>query len=225
MKKKIFLITTLILGIFIIFSFIVKKNYYQSGETIVQISTDYGNIKLKLYNRTPGHRDNFIKLIKQNAYNGTLFHRVIKGFMIQGGDPESKTAKLGQMLGNGEVGPRIPAEFDSTLFHKRGALAAARDDNPAKASSSCQFYIVQGRKFTEQQLNDMSKATGIKFSKEKIQAYTTIGGAPHLDGSYTVFGEVIEGIEAVDKIAGVDVDVNNSYRPLKDIKVTIKILE
>ncbi|MDD5569619.1 MAG: peptidylprolyl isomerase [Bacteroidales bacterium] len=225
MRNKILLITALIFSIFIVLSFAVKKNFYRSGETIVQISTEYGDIKIKLYNQTPGHRDNFIKLIKQNVYNGTLFHRVIKGFMIQGGDPDSKTAKPGQMLGNGETGPRIPAEFDSTLYHKRGALAAARDENPAKASSSCQFYIVQGRKFTEQQLNDMSKATGIKFSKEKIQAYTTIGGAPHLDGSYTVFGEVIEGMETVDKIAGVDVDVNNNYRPLKDIKVTIKILE
>ncbi|MFA6923053.1 MAG: peptidylprolyl isomerase [Bacteroidales bacterium] len=223
MKKKFFLITTLIFGVFVIFSFMVKKNNYRAGETIVQISTELGNIKLKLYNQTPGHRDNFIKLVKQNVYDGTLFHRVIKGFMIQGGDPESKTAKPGQMLGNGETGPRIPTEFDSTLFHKRGALAAARDDNPVKASSSCQFYIVQGRKFTEQQLKDMSKTIGMKLNKEKIQAYTTIGGAPHLDGNYTVFGEVIEGIEVVDKIAAIEVDANN--RPLKDIKVTMKILE
>ena len=214
-----------------LFSVFILLNFFTSfklnaqnkeKETIVLVSTDLGNIKVKLYNKTPKHRDNFINLVKKGIYDSTLFHRVIASFMIQGGDPNSKNAKPGQALGNGEVGERIPAEFDSTLYHKRGVLAAARDGNPQKASSSCQFYIVQGRKFTEAELNNISLQTGKKFNKEKIKTYTTIGGTPHLDGDYTVFGEVIEGMDVVDKIATIQKDRND--RPLKDIRMKMVIV-
>jgi peptidyl-prolyl cis-trans isomerase B (cyclophilin B) len=162
-----------------------------------EIQTEYGTMKGFLYNETPKHRDNFVKLVKQGFYNGLLFHRVIPNFMIQGGDPDSKNAKPGQMLGSGDVGYTIPAEFNPSLTHKKGALAAARQGdnvNPTKASSGCQFYIVENK-------------TGTHF----------------LDGNYTVFGEVTEGLEITDKIATVDRDQND--RPRKDIKMTVKLIE
>jgi len=158
------------------------------------IHTDYGDMKGYLHNETPKHRDNFVKLAKAGFYNGTLFHRVILGFMIQGGDPLSKTAKPGQQLGNGDNGYTIPAEFNANLKHVRGALAAARTENPAKASSGCQFYIVQPEK-----------------------------GTHFLDNNYTVYGQITEGLDVIDKIASVQKDQND--RPLKDIKMTVKIVE
>lgn len=242
----------------------------------VAINTTMGKIVVKLYDETPKTRDNFIKLVKQKLYDSTLFHRVIQQFMIQGGDPQSKTAKPGVMLGNGDVGYTVPAEIVPGLFHKKGALATARQGdevNPTKASSGCQFYIVQGKVFTDAEL-DMyeqrmnmglkqqiftklisqpqyssmkqlfikyqnennvdslralsskfeplidsayTKMDHFRFTAEERKAYTTIGGAPHLDGNYTVFGEVIEGLDIVDKIAAVKVNANN--RPLDDVRV------
>ena len=192
--------------------------------TQVLIKTSMGDITIALYNETPQHRDNFIKLVKESYYDGVLFHRIIKGFMIQTGDPDSKTAKPGQRLGMGGPAERIPAEFVPTLYHKRGAVAAARDNNPAKASSGSQFYIVDGDIFPKDKLDMIAARTGKTFTPEQVQAYTTVGGAPFLDGDYTVFGEVVSGMEVVDKIAAQPKDGND--RPLEDIKIiSAKIIE
>lgn len=164
------------------------------------ITTTYGNIELFLYDNTPKHRDNFVKLAKQHFYDSTLFHRVIPEFMIQGGDPESKHAPAGQPLGNGDLGYRVPAEINEVNYHKRGVLAAARDNNPDKSSSGCQFYITVGKKFTDADLDNISKKTGRKFTVAQKEVYKTIGGTPHLDGNYTVYGEVTKGMDIVDKI-------------------------
>jgi cyclophilin family peptidyl-prolyl cis-trans isomerase len=248
------------------------------GQTKVMIITDLGIVKIRLYNETPLHRDNFLKLIKEHYYDSLLFHRVIQGFMIQGGDPDSKRASDTASLGNGGPPYTISAEFKSNLFHKRGALAAAREsdlENPLQASSASQFYIVEGKIFTEEQLqyqakritkmrlyneiinrnenkkylNDylrftkknqldsMKYVTEIinkqldielpitapyKFSEAQIKAYTTIGGSPHLDGSYTVFGEVYEGIEVVEDIA--KQAVNSQNRPIQNIRMKIIVI-
>ena len=247
--------------------------------TKVKIETTMGDIIVKLYDETPNHRDNFIKLVENGTYEGTLFHRVIKDFMIQAGDPDSKGAPKGQMLGSGDVGYTVPAEFVyPQLFHKKGALAAARQGdnvNPEKASSGCQFYIVTGRVFNDSTLLSMeeqknqNKFTSVfnalaqkhmkeiyqmrrnndqeglmnlqdslfvetqkqmegepefKFTEEQRQAYTTIGGTPHLDGEYTVFGEVIEGMDVVDKIQ--QVSTNASDRPDDDVVIKkVSIIE
>lgn len=192
--------------------------------TKVLIKTSMGDITIALYNETPQHRDNFIKLVKESYYDGVLFHRIIKGFMIQTGDPDSKTAKPGQRLGSGGPDYRIPAEFVSTLYHKRGAVAAARDNNPAKASSGSQFYIVDGEVYTPEKLNWIAQRAGKTFSAEQQQIYTTVGGAPFLDGDYTVFGEVVSGMEVVDKIAAQQRDQND--RPVEDIKIiSAKVIE
>lgn len=248
-----------------------SKSMNQGNETLVRLETTEGNIIVKLYDETPKHRDNFIKLAKEGVYDSTLFHRVIKNFMIQAGDPQSKTASDTATLGSGDVGYTLPAEINPKFFHKRGVLAAARlgdEVNPNRESSGCQFYIVTGRKFSEAQMINMenqmnearldnifnelarkhmkeiykmrkandtegllelqdsleaqaraqvAKEPALKYSKEQIQAYTTIGGAPHLDGSYTIFGEVIEGMEIVDKIE--KVKTNRADRPEKDIRI------
>jgi Peptidyl-prolyl cis-trans isomerase (rotamase) - cyclophilin family len=196
--------------------------------TRVKLTTDSGTIVLRLYDKTPLHRDNFIKLVKQHYYDSLLFHRVIKGFMIQGGDPESKRGLPHIQLGNGGPGYTIPAEFDTGLFHKRGVLAAAREGdnvNPLKASSGSQFYIVQGKIFTDAGLDSVERfrLKGRKIPFSHRQVYKTIGGAPHLDMNYTVFGEVESGIEVVDKIAGAARDSNN--RPFTDIHMKMKILK
>lgn len=187
------------------------------------IHTEYGDMKGVLYNETPKHRDNFMKIIKDGTLNGTLFHRVIKDFMIQGGDPDSRKAKPGQPLGMGDLGYTIPLEYVPAIIHKKGTLAAAATDNPEKASSACQFYIVQGKKFDPSQLDGLSARSGVKYTAQQKEIYKTIGGAPHLDGNYTVFGEITEGLDVLDKIAAVECDQNN--RPLKDIKMTVKIVE
>ena len=190
-------------------------------ETIVIFQTTKGVIKVKLYNETIRHRDNFIKLVSEGYYNGVLFHRVIKDFMIQTGDPQSKTAKPGEELGNGGPDYTIPAEFYAPLYHKKGALAAARSGdnvNPNRESSGSQFYIVQGKKFTLDQLQSMENSKKhIPFTEDQKIAYTTLGGTPHLDYAYTVFGEVIEGLEVVDAIALAATDERN--RPLENISV------
>ena len=250
-----------------------QPNHHMENEkrTLVKLETTMGNITVALYNETPKHRDNFIKLVKEGVYDSTLFHRVIKQFMIQAGDPDSKNASDTAMLGSGDVGYTIPAEFNPKFFHKKGVLAAARqgdDVNPEKASSGCQFYIVTGRKFTEPQLLGMEnkineqreealfdslarqhmkeiykmrkagdnagllelqdtleaqareladKEEKFRFTPEQIKAYSTVGGAPHLDGSYTVFGEVTEGMEVVENIE--IAKTNRADRPVENIRI------
>lgn len=243
-------------------------------ENLVQIKTDLGTIKIRLYDETPVHRDNFIKLINEGFYDDLLFHRVIKNFMIQGGDPESRGAKPAQLLGKGDPGYTLPAEFHPSCFHKKGAVAAARqgdDVNPDQRSSGSQFYIVQGTRFTEEDLlaidkriNDMRQQNlfyrnlasereentaravplddntlqqnAMKKTQEQLQhtapyripdhqrdIYKTVGGAPHLDGSYTVFGEVVEGLDVVDRIAAAETD--DHARPHHDIPMKIKLVK
>mgnify|MGYP000936316190 FL=1 len=250
-----------------------KKNNNMANDnaTLVKIETTMGDITVKLYDETPKHKENFIKLVKEGVYDSTLFHRIIKNFMIQAGDPTSKTASATDTLGSGDVGYTIPAEFNPKFFHKRGVLAAARqgdDVNPNKESSGCQFYIVTGRKFSEAQMinmenqmnearldtvfqalarkhmkeiykmrkaNDMeglmelqdslenqarkevAKEPALKFTPEQIKAYTTVGGAPHLDGSYTVFGEVVDGMNVVAEIE--TAKTNRQDRPTQDIRI------
>lgn len=203
-----------------------KEKETKEKTTMVIISTDLGEMKAVLYNETPLHKENFIKLAKEGYFDGCLFHRVIDGFMIQGGDPDSKAAKPGQMLGQGGPGYTIPAEFKQELIHKKGALAAARmadQVNPQKASSGSQFYIAQGKSYTENELNMLSSRMGKAFNKQQMEAYTTVGGVPFLDYEYTVFGEVVEGLEVIDKIAAVEKDRRD--RPVQDIKMTIKVVE
>ena len=195
-------------------------------QTHILLSTTHGDIKMVLYNETPQHRDNFTKLVKEEFFNGTLFHRVIKDFMIQGGDPESKNAQSGQMLGNGGPGYTVPAEFNAKFIHKKGALCAARTGdgaNPKKASSGSQFYIVQGKIMTESELLAIGKRNGITYTPEQIKEYETNGGTPFLDMNYTVFGEVIEGFDVIDKIAAVK--KGRADRPVEDIKMTMKIVK
>ncbi len=205
-----------------------SKNKKESKNMVTEIiiSTSYGEMKAILYNETPQHRDNFIKLINDGFYDGTLFHRIIKLFMIQGGDPDSKHAEPGQRLGSGDVGYMIPAEILPDKIHKKGALSAARQDdmrNPTRASSGCQFYIVQGQAYSQAQLDMMQSRMKTQFTPQQIEAYTTVGGTPHLDGAYTVFGELTEGFDVLEKISEVQTDRND--RPVKDIPMTIKIVK
>ncbi|WP_421878674.1 peptidylprolyl isomerase [Marinoscillum sp.] len=245
-------------------------------ETQIKLETTKGEIVLKLYNETPQHRDNFIKIVQEGVLDSVLFHRVIEEFMIQGGDPDSKMAAPDDTLGNGGLGYQVPAEFHTDLFHKKGVLAAARDNNPEKASSSTQFYIVQGRVFTDSLLdaaqgringwlaesflkNDSTytpyvdsmnvamrngdRETYMRLSnffkeeaeqledfekyvipQEHREVYKTIGGTPHLDQNYTVFGEVVSGLAVVDSIAAVE--TNSLDRPVVDVRIlNAKILK
>lgn len=203
---------------------IKEKVDKKDSSTYVLIQTDYGDIKIRLYEETPLHKANFIKLTQQGFFDSLLFHRVISTFMIQGGDPNSKKAKPGQALGSGDVGYRIPAEFNPALIHKRGVLAAARDGNPEKASSGCQFYIVQGKKFTDEELEQISKSRKITWTDAQKAIYKETGGAAFLDMIYTVFGEVVSGMDVVDKIAAEPCDAND--RPVKDVRMKkVKIVE
>ena len=189
----------------------------------INIDTNYGRIVIRLYNETPLHRNNFIKLVKTGFYDSCLFHRVINGFMIQGGDPNSKNSDKGEMLGMGGPGYTIPAEINPKFYHKKGAIAAARKGdavNPLKESSGSQFYIVQGQVFTKEQINAFI-SMGKVFTEQQIKDYTTIGGTPHLDGEYTVFGEITEGFDVLDKIAALPVDAYN--RPLQDVIYTMTL--
>lgn len=197
-----------------------EKVYY------VKIETSYGDMVVKLYNETPLHRDNFIKLVQDGTYDGLIFHRVISQFMIQGGDPNSRDAKPGQMLGDGGLGYTIPAEFVPGLYHKKGALAAARqgdDVNPKKESSACQFYIVQGNTWDAGRLKMVEQRMGKSFTAEQAEVYATLGGTPFLDGDYTVFGEVVEGLEVIDKIAAVQCGPMD--RPVEDVKMKMTIIK
>lgn len=193
----------------------------------VMLETTKGNIRIALYNETPLHRDNFIKLVKQGFYDGLLFHRVISSFMIQTGDSASRNAQPGQMLGDSPESYKIPAEIRyPQLFHKRGAVAAARESdnvNPERASSASQFYIVYGRRFNDAMLDksqaELDKNTGgkIKLTEEVRNTYKTQGGTPHLDGQYTVFGEIVEGLDVVNEIQWAETD--SHARPKEDIKI------
>ncbi len=186
---------------------------------MILLETSLGNIKIELYNDTPVHRDNFIKLVGEGFYDGILFHRVIEGFMVQTGDPESKTATKGARLGSGGPGYTLPAEIVPSHFHRRGAVAAARtgdQGNPMRRSSGSQFYIVHGQKTPASTLKQYSRY-GFEFSQEQLKAYEEIGGAPTLDAQYTVFGEVVEGMDVVDKIATVEKD--QADRPTTDVKI------
>lgn len=191
----------------------------------VLMQTSMGDITLRLSDSTPLHRDNFLKLVKQGFYDSVLFHRVINNFMIQAGDPTSKTAPAGKPLGGGGPGYTVPAEFRPSLFHKKGALAAARqgdDVNPEKASSGSQFYIAQGKTFTDGGLDSLEtfRLRGRKIPADQREIYKTIGGTPHLDQGYTVFGEVIKGIEVIDKIAAVPTSrAADRDRPIDDVKI------
>lgn len=228
MKKKIS--TTVLIAALLTFNLAAqdkqapKQTKPAAGkEHIVSITTDYGTMKIKLYDETPKHRDNFLKLAKEGFYNGTLFHRVISGFMLQGGDPKSKTAGPDEMLGGGDIGYTVPAEFNPALIHKKGALCAARTENPEKASSGCQFYIVQGKKMTDAELNQFDAARAVKYTAEQRKEYTTNGGTPFLDMNYTVYGEVISGMDVIDKIAAVKTKPGD--RPEKDVKMTVKVIQ
>jgi len=209
--------------------FMLGMNVFaQENEIKVLIDTDKGKITVKLYNETPLHRDNFVKLVQSGQYTGLLFHRVIKQFMIQAGDINSKDAPPETKLGDGELDYTIPAEIVyPRFFHKNGQLGAARsgdDVNPEKASSATQFYIVTGKFFTENELDKMELEKNIKLTPEQRQAYMLEGGAPHLDGAYTVFGEVVKGMNVVDKIQFVPTDIND--RPLHNIKIrSMKIVK
>ena len=183
----------------------------------VKIETEYGNIIMMLYDNTPLNTANMLKQAKEHTYDSTLFHRVIPQFMIQGGDPESKHATPGQALGMGGLKYTIPAEINETNYHKRGALGVARDGNPEKAGSASQFYIVTGKVFSDADLDMVSQRASRTFSAEQRETYKTKGGAPHLDGGYTVFGEVIEGMDVVDKISAEP--RGQADRPNKDIRM------
>lgn len=212
------LFITLLLGTVIFFTACEK------GPTTVLIETEYGNMKAVLYDETPGHRDNFIKLANEGFYDDLLFHRVIPGFMIQGGDPDSKGAAPGKMLGGGGPGYTIPSEFLDDKIHLKGALSAARQGdqvNPKKESSGSQFYIVQGQQFSDQQMQFFQQTKNL--TPEQIQAYKEKGGRPDLDREYTVFGELIEGFDVLEKIAVVPTGQAN--RPSEDVKMKVRVVK
>jgi cyclophilin family peptidyl-prolyl cis-trans isomerase len=191
----------------------------------VEMVTSMGTMVIRLADSTPLHRDNFLKLVKQHYYDSILFHRVINQFMIQAGDPDSKRAEAGKRLGNGGPGYTVAAEFRPTLFHKKGVIAAARtgdDVNPQKASSGSQFYIVQGKIFTDAGLDSVEtfRLKGRKLPDEHRAVYKAIGGAPHLDQGYTVFGELVNGFDVLDSIAAVKTSgIQGGNRPLIDVKI------
>lgn len=203
--------------------FLILTSFNPNKELLIKIETEFGEIICRLYQETPIHSGNMRTLVKEKFYDGLLFHRIISGFMIQGGDPDSRNAAAGKILGNGGPGFTIPAEINPVkFFHKRGALAAARladQVNPERMSSGSQFYIVQGSRFTDEQLDAIEKQNVYKFTPEQRKHYKTIGGAAHLDNAYTVFGEVVKGIEIVDRIASSP--VSNTSRPVADIKMKI----
>jgi cyclophilin family peptidyl-prolyl cis-trans isomerase len=190
-----------------------KKDY------LITITTEQGTMQAILFDEAPKHKANFIKLAQDKFYDGLLFHRIIENFMIQGGDPNSRNAKADDMIGSGSNGYKIPAEFSPKLFHQKGALAAARDNNPAKESSGCQFYIVEGRKWSKTDLEKQSARAARKPTEEQKKLYETIGGTPHLDGAYTVFGQVIDGLAVIDKIGMEPRDEKD--RPTKNIAMKV----
>jgi cyclophilin family peptidyl-prolyl cis-trans isomerase len=190
---------------------------------LIEIETEYGTMLAELFSSTPQHRDNFVKLTDEGYYNDLLFHRVINTFMIQGGDPNSRNAPAGQALGFGGPTYKIPAEFVDSLVHTKGAIAAARDNNPQKASSGSQFYIVQGRPADEKMLTQIETMRSFRYTPEQRKAYMTEGGTPQLDREYTVFGRVIQGLDIIDKIAAVETERGD--RPKKDVKMKITVIK
>jgi cyclophilin family peptidyl-prolyl cis-trans isomerase len=216
--KNIFITLTLLLSITAFGQELTKAT--EKKATMIEFETSLGIIKVELFDNTPGHRDNFTKLVKEGYYDGLLFHRVIPNFMIQGGDPDSKDAPTGKMLGMGGPGYTIPAEFVNEHVHIKGMLAAARQGdqvNPQKASSGSQFYIVQGQPVNDAFLNQVEQMRNFKYSEEQRKAYKELGGTPHLDRDYTVFGKITEGMDILDKISKVNCDRAN--RPLEDVKI------
>ena len=210
------LTTLLLFGILLtLFSCGNKENTYAI------IETSFGNMKVMLYNTTPKHRDNFIKLAEDGFYDSLLFHRVIGAFMIQGGDPDSRNAPPGATLGMGGPGYQIDAEIGAP--HLRGSMAAARNNNPQKMSSGSQFYLVQGQKIDDNYLDETERRQNIRYSPEQRKLYKEIGGTPFLDNDSTVFGEIVEGLDVLDKIAAVPTDAGN--RPLEDVRMKVRILK
>ncbi len=226
--KKHYLLLTLICLIFSGVSFgqeaaTKSKAKKKKKDYVVTISTRLGEMKLVLYDQTPKHKENFIKLAKEGFYNNTTFHRIIKDFMIQGGDPNSKNDNPNDD-GQGGPGYRTDAEFNKNLYHKKGALAAARDNNPTKASSGCQFYIVQGKKFSMEKLKQMQNARrGVNFSDQQLKDYSEQGGTPHLDMGYTIFGQLIEGFDVLEKLSLEPNDARRGNRPNEAIPMTVTI--
>ncbi|MGL6039148.1 MAG: peptidylprolyl isomerase [Soonwooa sp.] len=215
----------LIVGLALVLSCTTNKPTVRDYHKDVLLHTNYGDMELRLSDLTPKHRDNFITLVKSKFYDGVLFHRVIKNFMIQSGDPDSRNAAAGMPLGEGGPKYTIPAEFNNTLFHKKGALAAARegdDVNPQKASSGSQFYIVQGKVWRNGALDTLQvkRLNGAIIPENRRAVYTTEGGTPHLDGNYTVFGQLIKGFEVLDKIAAVTTSAGKDKdRPSTDVRI------
>lgn len=206
-------------------SLFAQKEGKPAKGPVVLISTKFGDIKVKLYNQTPYHRDNFVKLVKEGFYNDLLFHRIIKDFMIQGGDPNSKSAQAGQELGSGGPEYTLPAEINPDLYHKKGVLSAARtgdQGNPQRRSSGSQFYIVQGKVYSDAELDQLTQR-GFVFTPEQREVYKTIGGTPFLDAQYTVFGEVVEGLDVLDKIAAVPTQQPGD-RPLENVSMSLKLI-
>jgi peptidyl-prolyl cis-trans isomerase B (cyclophilin B) len=230
MKKIVLAITGLFLSIAPLIAQTDSTVKKKDRKRDVLLQTSMGDIQIRLSDSTPLHRDNFLKLVKMHYYDGLLFHRVIKDFMVQAGDPESRTARPDQQLGNGGPAYTIPAEFRSTLFHKKGVIAAARlgdQANPQKASSGSQFYLAQGKKFTDAELDEMERTRldGRKIPENQREVYKAIGGIPHLDQGYTVFGEIVSGLEVVDKIAAVSTN-RRTNRPMEDVKIiTAKLIK
>ena len=206
---------------------VVAQSKNKEKEVRVEMVTTEGRMVFVLFNDTPQHRDNFLKLVNEHTYDSLLFHRVIKNFMIQGGDPQSRHARPGQMLGDGTLGYTVPAEFKKNHFHRKGALCAARQGdnvNPRKESSASQFYIVQGQIWDVKTLDMMAQRYGKTFTEEQRKVYTTEGGTPHLDGDYTVFGQLVEGMDVVDKIAAVKTGMAD--RPVEDVRIlSVKVIK
>lgn len=205
--------------------------YAQDKRRVVMMQTTAGNIRIELYNETPLHRDNFVRLVNEHFYDSLLFHRVIKSFMIQAGDPVSRHAQPGVFLGDSTLNYTIPAEIRTPqIYHKRGAVAMARepdDVNPEQKSSSCQFYIVWGKRFSSQAIERVQERLdtikgGIKLTDEMISTYRKTGGTPHLDGTYTVFGEVTEGLDVIERIQAVMTDDDD--RPVDDQRILKAII-
>ena len=215
--KKHFFVCTLLL--FSTISFAQKKS---KKDYLVTLKTKYGSTHLVLYDDTPLHKANFIKLVQKKFYDSLLFHRIIDSFMIQGGDPESKMAQPNQRLGGGGGNlERIPYEFKTNHVHKKGALAAARDNNPEKKSSACQFYIVQGKKMTDDEITLVAQRNGMDYTTQQRAEYMILGGTPRLDNGYTVFGEAIDNLDLIDTIAKQPKD--SADRPKEDIKMSMTV--
>ena len=215
--KKLIALLLIVNVVFVTNVFSQEKEETEEKQIKILITTDYGDMTAVLYNETPQHRDNFVKLINEGWYEGSPFHRVMQNFMIQGG--QNADGRL-------DPGYTIPAEFVPGKYHKKGALAAARQPdqvNPEKASSGSQFYFVQGQVLTDENIDMYASRLGIEIGEQQREAYKTIGGTPHLDGSYTVFGEVIDGMDVIDKIAAVKTGGNN--KPVEDVTMSIKIIE